>query len=163
MCRTELELDSDHESQELECGNCLQLFVAKRPKPNADPPPEKPSYSRRQGIDEDDDPKRARRRRRYEYDDDDDYTPPPPPRGSPGAGDALAIVGFILGILALPVVCCWPLSLGLALGATVTGSLGLKSVNNKALAVAGLVLGILALSIALVMATIGFGPALFGR
>jgi predicted Zn finger-like uncharacterized protein len=162
-CQSELEVEAEFEGKEVECGNCLQLFVAEKPRPrSADPvPSKKPAgQSGRKRRDDEDDRPRSRRRRRD--DDDEDYMPPPE-RPPGGGGDGLAIASLILGIVALPVVCCWPLSIGLGLGATITGALGLKSQNNHAVAVIGLVLGVIALGGAGFIAIVGFGPMLFGR
>ena len=155
-CKSELEIGAEHAGQEVECGNCLEVFKAKVPGGNASSsdtglPPRTalPSGSgrgkpaRKPRRDDDDDDYESDRRRPYEDDDYDDYAPPY--RRSDGAGDGAATASLVLGIIALVLVCCWPLSLPLGLAATITGGLGLKSRNNKGMAVAGLVLGILSL------------------
>lgn len=83
MCNVELELDAAHAGQEIECGSCLQVFVAEEtPRKN---------QLRRVDDDEDDRGRRSRRSRRSRRDDDDyddrprrrqydDYGPPPKSR-----------------------------------------------------------------------------------
>jgi hypothetical protein len=156
-CRSELEVGDAHEGQEVECGNCLHVFVAERPKPTP-APPKTPARPGRPSDDEGTDDRPRFRRRR---DDDDEFAPPPP--RSANAGDGLAVAAFVLGAAALPIVCCWPLSIPLGLGAAVTGGLGIKSRNNRTMAVIGLILGIITLEIAGLILLAGFGPALLGR
>ena len=170
-CKTELEIDSAFEGQEVECGNCLEVFKATRPGsggsagssgagkiPGAGP--RSPAGSGRGQA-----PRRPppRRRRRDDYDDDEDYGPPPERqrRGS-GEGDGVATTSMILGILAVfPGCCCGLVGAPLALAAVITGVVGLKSQNNKGMAVAGLVMGGLALCWTGLAFVIGFGNAAF--
>src|SRR5262249_24789296 len=140
-CNSELEVDAEFDGQEVECGNCLQVFVAKGPKssqssrpsgtggtkiPGAStggsspkPPTEEPERKpakRRSRRDDDDDDAEHDRRRRDDYDDDEDYYSPPPRRS--GAGTGLATTSLILGILSIPMACCCGLfSLPLSIGA----------------------------------------------
>lgn len=160
-CRTELEVGAEHAGQEVECGNCLEVFVARPPGgasasgtrtgPGTGPAPV-PGYGsprsepasrpvRKRRRDDDDDYEHDRRR-----DDYDDYDDPPPRRGS--EGDGAAIASLVLGIFALVLSCCWMFSLPLGLSATITGGLGLKSRYNRGSAVAGLILGIISMCIA---------------
>lgn len=183
-CKSELEIDSAHEGQEVECGNCLELFKAARPGstpapgsaggsapgkiPGAGPRPGGSSGGGRSGSGR----KPAPRGRRYEDDDyehdrrddydDEDYSPPPPRRAG-GEGDGLATASLILGILALfPGCCCGIVGAPLGLSAVITGVFGLKSQNNKGLAIAGLVLGALALVVTGFAFLFGMGNAMFG-
>jgi hypothetical protein len=55
----------------------------------------------------------------------------------------MAIASLVLGILSLPLVCCWWAGLPLAALAIIMGSLGMKSRDQSGLATAGLVLGII--------------------
>ena len=168
-CKSELEIDAAFDGQEVECGNCLEVFVAKTPDgggasgggkiPGASAfgsgrskPADKPARKKRR--DDDDDDERDRRRR--DDDDDDDYAPPPPRRSSGGAGDGVAVTALVLGIVAVMGCCCWPVSIPAGLAACVTGAIGLKSENNKGLAVAGLVLGVIAMCLGGVFLVGGF-------
>ncbi len=161
-CRTELEIGAEHAGQEVECGNCLEVFVAKAPGgagssgpgqvpgTGPDPAPTRRSERsrpanrpvRKRRRDDDDDYEHDRRRDNY---DDDDFDLPP--RRETG-GDGAATASLVLGIFALILSCCWIFSLPLGLSATITGGLGLKSRNNRGLAVAGLILGIISMCIA---------------
>ncbi|QJW93018.1 zinc ribbon domain-containing protein [Frigoriglobus tundricola] len=161
-CRTELEVGAEHAGQEVECGNCLEVFVAKAPGgtgvsgtgpvPGSGPGPlavpgsqrSKPANRpvRKRRRDDDDDYEHDHRR--DDYDDYDDYAPSR--RGS--GGDGAATASLILGIFALVLSCCWIFSLPLGLSATITGGLGLKSQNNRGSAVAGLILGIISMCVA---------------
>lgn len=63
-CKQELEIDAQYIGQEVECGSCLQVFVAK--DPNAREPAGKKPYKAKRDLDEDE-PRRkkpARRSRR---------------------------------------------------------------------------------------------------
>ena len=162
-CKSELEIDAAFEGQEVECGNCLEVFKAKAPGEGGSSrgggkipgtgalpasgggcskPADRPAKKKRRDDDDDYD---HDRRRRDDEDDDEDYAPPPP-RGSRGSpGDGVAVAALVLGIVGVMSCCCWPLSIPAGIGACVTGGLGLKSQNNKGLAVAGLVLGVVAL------------------
>jgi predicted Zn finger-like uncharacterized protein len=161
-CKSELEIDATFEGQEVECGNCLEVFKATRPgsggsggagkipaagsrSPSASSSgrsrPSTPPKRRRR--DDDDDYDHDRRR---DDDDFDDYAPPPPRSSSGGSpGDGAAVASFVMGLFALLGCCCWPVAIPLGLAAAVSGGFGLKSRNNKGLAVAGLILGILSL------------------
>ena len=167
-CKSDLEIDEEFEGKEVECGNCLEVFKAEKPSKSGNtvivvtvPVDKAPASRRKRRDDDDDDRPRRRRRRRDEDDDDDDYAPPPP-RPASAPGDGLALTSLILGIVAFPLLCCWPLSIPLGLAATVTGSVGMKSRNNKPLAIVGLVLGLIVLCVAGSIFFAGFGPFLFG-
>ncbi|MDB5308605.1 MAG: hypothetical protein JWO38_2807 [Gemmataceae bacterium] len=66
-CNAELEIDEKHAGQEVECGSCLQVFVAEAPGGK-----KKPYRMNRSGED-DEAGDRAPRRRSRRDDDDDDY------------------------------------------------------------------------------------------
>lgn len=167
-CRTELELDAAHEGQEVECGNCLEVFKANAPGSGAGPkiPAAGPRTGgsgsgsgggasrsgssrgrpapKRRRRDDDDDYEHDRRRDDDEFDDYD----PRPYRRSGGEGDGAATASLILGIIAVVMFCCWPISGPVGLIACICGGLGLKSQNNKGQAVAGIVLGIIGMGLA---------------
>jgi hypothetical protein len=176
-CKSELELDAAFEGQEVECGNCLKVFKASRPGsggpsssgpgkiPGVGPkrsagsgrssPGSRPAPQKRRGDENDDGRGRRRRdddddyehdRRREAEDDDDDYGPPP--YRPAGEGDGTATAAMVMGIISLVIVCCWPLSLPLAIAAIVCGVVGQKSRTNKGMATAGIVLGVLTLCMA---------------
>jgi predicted Zn finger-like uncharacterized protein len=167
-CNTELEIDSEFAGQEVECGNCLEVFVANPPGKKSgesragttgsssksgsssrgksrddedEDRPKKRARSRRRDDDDDDD-EHDRRRRRDDDEDDDYYSPPPSRRG--GGGNGLAIASLILGITAVfPGCCCGLLGIPLSLGAIVTGSIALKNPEGKPMAIIGICLGAL--------------------
>jgi hypothetical protein len=137
-CKSELELDSAFEGQEVECGNCLEVFTAKVPLPDAPAAP----VARRDDEGERDRGSRRTRRRR---DDEDDYYPPPRARGG---DNTLGLVSLICGILAIfPGCCCGVFAIPLSLGAIGTGAVALQQRNGKELAMAGLVCGIVSLGL----------------
>jgi predicted Zn finger-like uncharacterized protein len=158
-CRSELEVDDAHEGQQVECGNCLQVFVAERPRPPAParPAPVPAAKPARKPPRRSDD--RPRSRRRADEDDyEEDYAPPP--RRTTNDGNGLALASMILGLVAVPIMCCWPVSLCLGLAAVITGALGLGSRDNQALAGLGLALGIIALLGSGFFFVLTIGPAL---
>lgn len=184
-CKSELEIDAAFAGQEVECGNCLEVFIAKDPKtsgagksgtgkiPGAgssragssgagggrSKSEDRPAKKKRR--DDDDDDYDHDRRRRDDDDDDDDYAPPPPRRSGGGSGDGLATASMVMGITSIVLVCCcWPVSIPVGLCAAITGAIGIKSQNNKGMAVAGLVMGIISLCLTGVVITAGLGNAI---
>jgi hypothetical protein len=148
-CGRTLEVDAEAAGKEVECGECLEVFVAKAPEGNirgtpspsgkipAATPRSKPARkpSRRRDDDDDDD-----------Y--DDDYDLPSARRGRGGVDSGAATAGLILGIIALLTSCC-PLT-GIILGilAVVLGSMGrTQSGGESGTATAAFILGLLALVI----------------
>ncbi|MCI0701207.1 MAG: TM2 domain-containing protein [Planctomycetia bacterium] len=103
-CNSELVIDQQYEDQEVECGSCFQVFVARSEKPPVpDEAQERPAGSsrrpaRRRDDDEDDDRDRrpARRRRR----DDDDYDRPRD-RSPRKSRVAYILLGVFLGELGI--------------------------------------------------------------
>src|SRR5688572_10078948 len=100
-CKTELEIDAEFEGQEVECGNCLEVFKAKPPSSAGSPGTGKipgagkgsssgSSRGRSSGApkkrrrDDDDDDYEHDRRRRDDDDDDFDYAPSSRRRGGEG-------------------------------------------------------------------------------
>src|SRR6478609_8452051 len=91
-CGKVLEVGAEHAGQEVECGECFQVFVAEGPpKPKikgvrtpGTPPGVKEKTKRRRKDDDDD----------YNHEpdeyDDDDYEPPRRRRGGGGGGTAVA-------------------------------------------------------------------------
>jgi predicted Zn finger-like uncharacterized protein len=182
-CKTELEVDSEFAGKEVECGNCLEVFVANPPSPGGqrgesgsssgsragssgsqrgrnrdDDEEERPRRRSRSRRDDEDDDYEHDRRRRGDDDDDDDYYSPPARRG--GGGNGLALTSLILGILAVfPGCCCGLLGLPLSLGAIVTGSIALKNPEGKPMAIIGIVLGVcmIGLTVVAVVFNVGMG------
>ena len=169
-CKTELEVDASHEGQEVECGNCLEVFKAKPPGSSAAGGGKIPGAGSRPGgsggsgrgrsdrpapkkrrRDDDDDYDHDRRRDDDEFDDYD-----PRPRRSGGEGDGAATASLVLGIIAVVLFCCWPISGPVGLIAAVCGGLGLKSRNNRGQAIAGLALGVIGMALAALF-LLGFG------
>lgn len=157
-CQTDLEIDAEFEGQEVECGNCLQVFVAQSSSSSS----RSGSSSRRRSEDfdvDDDRPKKKKKKKKREldweddYDDDDDYYDSP--RG--GGNNAVGIVSLVLGILSIlvaitTVFCCCPFaSAPFAIGAVITGVLGINNPDSKAMSIAGLVMGGLSLVFCVVM------------
>ncbi|AWM38315.1 hypothetical protein GobsT_35580 [Gemmata obscuriglobus] len=123
-CSTQLEVDAAHEGEEVECGHCLQVFVAATKKDGSSASGRKTrgaaprSGSARDRADEEDDD-RPRRRRRDDDDDDDDDDDYRPRRGDqipsqPVAGMLLgggiwALLMSFLAVLSSSFLCCaWP-------------------------------------------------------
>ncbi|MFM8271550.1 MAG: DUF4190 domain-containing protein [Gemmata sp.] len=168
-CKTQLEIGSEHEGQEVECGSCLQVFTATTKKPKENDleasggggkikGSTKPRAARDRDDDDDEDDRPRRRSRRDDdddFDDDDEYYDRPR-RKSGGSG--LAIASLILGIFSIILACCCGLfSLPVSIAALVCGALGMKNPEGKGMAVAGLVLGIIAIVLAIINVVIGIG------
>jgi predicted Zn finger-like uncharacterized protein len=189
-CKSELEIDETFDGQEVECGNCLEVFTAKGPKssgpgksgstgkiPGAgtsragtsgagssrSKSEDKPAKKKRRDDDDDDDYEHDRRRR-DDDDDDEDYAPPPPRRRGSGPGDGAATASLVLGIISIiPGCCCGLISVPTGIAAVITGVVGLKSQANKGQAVGGLVLGCIGLGLLVVRLLAGFGFAAFNQ
>lgn len=178
-CKSELEIDETFDGQEVECGNCLEVFTAKGPKssgtgksgtgkiPGAgtsgagssgrSKSADKPARKKRRDDDDDD---YDHDRRRRDDDDDEDYAPPPPRRRGGGPGDGAATASLVLGIISvIPGCCCGLISIPTGIAAIVTGFVGLKSQSNKGMAVGGIVLGFIGLGIFGVSIFAGLGNA----
>jgi predicted Zn finger-like uncharacterized protein len=167
-CNTELEIDSEFVGQEVECGNCLEVFVANPPasgkksgdsskagksgsgskagsssrgKSRDNDEEDRPRKRSRRRDDDDDDYEHDRRRRRDDDEDDEDYYSPPPRRG--GGGNGLGVTSLVLGILAvLPGCFCICAGPPLGVAAAVTGGIALSNPQAKGMGIAGLILGI---------------------
>ncbi|MDY7087843.1 MAG: DUF4190 domain-containing protein [Actinomycetota bacterium] len=102
-------------------------------------------------------------------------TPPPyygPPGGEPGGAPAApentqGLVGMILGIVAIPLVCCFYLGIPLGIAGAIVSWLGLQKANagratNRSQALAGLICGAIAavLGIALLIWAITAGSSI---
>jgi hypothetical protein len=153
MCGKLLEVDAEHVGQEVECGECFQVFVVEAPStpkikaaPLHEPPPGVRGKPRRRRDDGD-----------YEHDHEDelDFAPPSIPTGTSGG----AVAALIVGVLALLTSCC-PFS-GVAFGVTamVLGSAAKRSSGPSGAATAATVLGSLAclISLSFVAWLIAFG------
>jgi predicted Zn finger-like uncharacterized protein len=118
-CKSELEIDEAFGGKEVECGNCLEVFVARVPGaadsgrsgPGKIPgagtgssgsgrskPADKPAPKRRRDDDDDDDDRDRRRRRRDDDDDDDEYYDRP--RGNPPPN-------YLAQSILVTLFCCW--------------------------------------------------------
>jgi hypothetical protein len=94
------------------------------------------------------------------------YPPPAygPPMGPPAQPqNGLGLTGMILGIISIPISCCWPVSGLLSILGLIFSVLGKKKVdnglaNNRGIAIAGLATSIagLVLSIAFLILAITF-------
>jgi hypothetical protein len=146
MCGETLEVGAEHVGQEVECGSCLQVFVAEdrdRPKIRVvithDIPELKPKSPGRRRDDEDD----------YDHDHPrDEYDDDRPRRGGSTVGaDGTAVAGLVVGVLALLTACC-PLSgIGFGLVAMVLGGMSKRQSGGSGAAAAATVLGSIALVI----------------
>jgi predicted Zn finger-like uncharacterized protein len=144
-CRAELEIDDQHTGQEVECGSCLQVFVVERPKEQSSPA----------------ETRRPRRDRRDEEEDDFDYDRPSRRRRSSsrstGGGIGLAVTSLVLGIVGIPLVCCWPFAIPIQLAAAICGAISMGHPEGKGMAIAGLVLSIIGLVLSLGIMVLGIG------
>ncbi len=188
-CKSELEIDETFDGQEVECGNCLEVFTAKGPKssgpgksgtgkiPGAgtsrsgtsgtggsrSKSEDKPAKKKRRDNDDDDDYEHDRRRR-DDDDDNDDYAPPPPRRRGGGPGDGAATASLVLGIISIiPGCCCGLISVPAGIAAIVTGFVGLKSQTSKGMAVGGIVMGFIGLGWFGISLLAGFGNAVLNQ
>jgi hypothetical protein len=73
-----------------------------------------------------------------------------------GAGqqNTFGLVSMILGIISIPLLCCFYLGIPLGIAAAVLGVLGMQKANrgeadNKGMAIAGLTCGLIGLALAL--------------
>ena len=146
MCGKLLEVDAAHAGQEVECGECLQVFVAEPPTNPAieasaarESPARIPGKPWRRRGDDDD----------YEHDhEDDEYDEfEPAPGARPASGTA--VVALVVGILALLTSCC-PLT-GVAFGVTAMalGSSARRFSGPSGAATAATVLGSVACLVSL--------------
>lgn len=136
-CHATLELDAQYAGQEVECGSCLQVFVATPPAPPARPvirgvtsKPTRPSPPPRRPAPRDD------HYPRLGYDDDEREFRP---------ASGLGTASLVLGILSVVTFCCWPVSGFFGLLAVVLGAFGRRNPMDRPPATAGLVLGIVGL------------------
>jgi hypothetical protein len=154
MCGKLLEVDAEHAGQEVECGECFQVFVVEASAPpkfkatqTHEPPPVVRGKPRPRRDDDDDDDEHDHDG--YEYD---------RPR-APSSADGTAVAALVVGVLALLTSCC-PFS-GVAFGVTamVLGSTATRSSGPSGAATAATVLGSLAcvISLGFVAWLIAFG------
>ena len=141
-CHATLEIDARHAGEEVECGSCFQVFVATDPnakakpgRPMAKPASTKPSSKRRDESDDD-----------YPHDHIDLYDSladddSPSRRG----GDGFGVAALVLGIVALPLSCCFILSGPVALVGLLLGVIGMSRRDGRGLAIAGVALNVIAL------------------
>src|SRR5579883_2748109 len=181
-CKAELEIDESYEGQEVECGNCLEVFSAKRGESTPSGKTSEGDTSSRSGggsssrstrksEEETEDKPRRKQRRRDDDDDDDDYSGPP--RRRPSNIDGLAIASLIMGILSVLMAvgtfpfaaCClcfgvvaMPISGLLSLGAIMSGAFALRQPEGKPMAIIGLVLGGIAIALIVLQLILGMVP-----
>lgn len=136
-CHTTLELDAQYAGQEVECGSCLQVFVATAPAAKPAKPvirgyaakPTRPSPPPRRPTRRDDDEPRI------DYDDEPEFRP----------ASGLGTAALVFGILSVVAFCCWPLSGLFGLLAVLLGALGRRNPMDRPSATAGIILGIVGL------------------
>jgi predicted Zn finger-like uncharacterized protein len=166
-CKTELEIDAAFEGQEVECGNCLEVFKAKKPGAGGSSGAGKtpgagtsgsgrgkpaPKAAARKRRDDDDDDEYDHDRRRRDDDDDDDYDPRPRRSGGAGLGVASLVLGIFSLLTAIATICCCPfVAIPFSLGAIITGVFGLQKPESKAMSIIGLTLGVISLGICAVI------------
>jgi hypothetical protein len=94
------------------------------------------------------------------------YGPPPGPYpgGPAGAQNTQGLVGMILGIAAIPLVCCFWLGVPVGIAGAIVSWLGLQKANqglatNRSQAMAGLICGIVAVALGIisVVASVALG------
>ena len=150
-CGQLLEVDAEHAGEEVECGECFQVFVAEGPKPpkiqvilthGPLPHVEGKPKSRQRRRDDDDDSEPNRPRDEY---DEDDYDRPTRPGGAGAAvTTGTAVVGLVVGVFALLTSCCPVTGIVLGILAMVLGAVGKKSPDVSGAATAAAVLGSIA-------------------
>jgi hypothetical protein len=141
-CGKLLEVGEEHAGQEVECGECFQVFVVEGPpQPKIQgvtthgAPPGVRGKTKRGRRNDDDDYDHER----DEYD-DDDYEP----RQRGGGAGGTAVVGLTVGILALLTSCCPLTGIGLGVLAMVLGSAAKKYPDGSGAGTAATVLGSIA-------------------
>jgi phage FluMu protein Com len=139
-CNKLLEIDEESLGEEVECGECLEVFEAKEPESEKPSPPETKTSSRSR--------KKPARRRDYveeDGDDDDDFDYSRRAGHQSGGGSsAAAVVGLVLGIISIPMsMCCLFFSLPLSITAIVLGAISLKQPRSSALAISAILTGLI--------------------
>jgi hypothetical protein len=158
-CATALELDAQHDGQEVQCGSCNQIFVAKKQSSGSSRSSASGSRAR-DDRDDDDDDDRPRRRSRSRRDDDDDYDDEPRPKPP---GTSLATAAMVLGIISLPLsLCCGLLGVPCSILAIIFGAIGLRS-PARGQATTGIILGLLGIAVSVAMITLNIGINNFNR
>jgi hypothetical protein len=160
-CGRLLEIDAEYAGKEVECGDCLQVFVAEAPstpkiKVQTGLPPGIKGKPRRRRDDEEEDEVD----RRGEYD-DDDYEPPHRAGIGGVAAGGTAAVGLIVGIVALVTACCPLTGIGFGVVVMVLGSIGKGHPSAAGTGRAASILGSIAFTISVGMIVLWF--ALGGR
>lgn len=151
-CATRLELAADHLGQEVQCGSCHQIFVAKEER-------------RARPGDEDDDrptPRHSKFRRESDDDDDDDFDDRPRRRrrrrAGVGGGGTLGTVSLVLGLLSIPLACCCGLfSVPVSAGGLVCGLIGLRDRDARGTALPGAICS--GIGLVLMVAVVALGLA----
>jgi hypothetical protein len=167
-CGAVLQLADDMVNEEIECGSCQAIFVAKPDPPASrrgetdrpsrrrmsDPDEEERPSRRRANEEEEDQP---RRRRSRDAEEEDEYNRPRRRRPAGGSGQGLAIASLILGIDSLPLgFCCGLFSLPVSATGVILGIIGItKSPDSKGLAITGTVLSGVGIVLAVLMVILG--------
>ncbi len=135
-CDCELELDAQYRGQEVECGSCHQVFVAKASR--AERPASKEAEPERE---ERRPSSRGRKKSRRYADEDDDYDDDfyDRRRRDNNDGSGLGDASLIIGILSVFVFWCPLIGIPLTLVGLILGCLGLRA-NRNGTAIAGVVL-----------------------
>lgn len=82
--------------------------------------------------------------------------PPPAPQPAPGGNNTQGLVAMILGIAAIPLVCCFYIGLPLGIVAAVLGVLGKQKADqglasNRGQAMTGIITGGIAAAIGIIL------------
>lgn len=135
-CDSELELDAAHRGQEVECGSCHQVFIAKPARSDRDDRDDPPPRERKR--------KPARRRSRRYEDEDDDYDDDYYERRRRESGNdtGLGDASLIIGVVAVFVFWCPVIGVPLTLVGLILGTLGMRASRNGT-AIAGVILNVL--------------------
>jgi Zn-finger nucleic acid-binding protein len=141
-CDCELELDAQYQGQEVECGSCHQVFVAKSRAERAPPRKSESEPADRESRRERKSDSRGRRGPRRYADEDDDYDDDfydRRRRRDTDDGSGLGDASLIIGILAVFVFWCPLIGVPMTFVGLILGCLGLRSKRNGT-AIAGVVL-----------------------
>jgi hypothetical protein len=143
-----LEVEEENIGNEVECGECLEVFVAWEKEEKSEVR-EKPSTRKRPSAR----PEKKRSKRRWddEDEDDDDY-----PSRSSGGSSGAAVAGLVFGIISIPLgFCCSIFGSPFAIAAIVLGSISRKHKGSSGTAIAALSTGVIGLLLSIGMLILG--------
>jgi hypothetical protein len=142
MCGRLLEVGAEYTGQEVECGECLQIFVAEAPAPARVPAATRPDL-----------PPAARGKPQRPRAESDDWV------FEPVSANGTALAALIVGVLALVTSCCPLTGVAFGIAAIVLGSSARSSSGPSGAATAATVLGSVAclISLGFVAWLIAFG------